>query len=177
MNQFHTPKINVTQHNHMRHWIWVSWNRILQSVGEYNVRQRNRKVAICSLPDIVQKMWWNCISQDICNVTHFLLAMGEDVMRLSHSNAQCDLLAVHWKRCNKTVTTMHNVAHRLLVKGRDCLLQNVWCHSLAVGHIKGCDETAFYKVCKITYLLLVIGKHMMRLHFTECVMSLTPCWS
>ena len=66
------------------------------------------------------------------------------------------------------------------------------CHSLAVGHRKRCDETAFprcamsltcywsyermwsiimlaafHKMCNVTHNLLVIGKDMIRLPFTE----------
>ena len=59
----------------------------------------------------------------------------------------------------------------------DCLsLENVQCHSLAVHHGKRCD--AFYEMCNITHLLLVIGiEDVMKLPFTESAMSLTPCWS
>ena len=69
------------------------------------------------------------------------------------------------------------------------------CHSLAIGHRKICNETAFYKMCNVTHILLVIGKHafhrlcnvthillvmgenVMRLPFMKCAMSLTFYWS
>ena len=41
------------------------------------------------------------------------------------------------------------------------------CHSLADGKKKGCDETAFHKMCNVTHKLLVIGKDVMRLPFTN----------
>ena len=49
------------------------------------------------------------------------------------------------------------------------------CHSLAVGYRKRCDEIAFHKMCNVTHSLLVIGKDLMRLPFTKCVMSFTRC--
>ena len=59
----------------------------------------------------------------------------------------------------------------------DCLSQNAQCHSLAVGHRKICDETAFSKMCNVTHLLLVIGKDVMRLPLPKFSMSLTCCWA
>ena len=35
------------------------------------------------------------------------------------------------------------------------------CHSLAVGHRKRCDETAFHIMCCVTHLLLVLGKDVL----------------
>ena len=53
-------------------------------------------------------------------------------------------------------TTMHNIAHLLLVIGKDTAFhKNMQCHSLAVGHSKRCGETAFHKRCDITHFLLV----------------------
>ena len=49
----------------------------------------------------------------------------------------------------------------------DCLSHNVQCHSLPVGHRKRCNETAFHKMCNVTHKLLVIGKDVMRLPFTN----------
>ncbi len=40
----------------------------------------------------------------------------------------------------------------------NCLSQNVQSHSLAVGHRKRCDETAFQNVCIVTHFLLVMEK-------------------
>ena len=74
---------------------------------------------------------------------------------------------------------MHNVTHWLLGIGKDVmksLSQNVQHHTQAVGHGRRCDETAFHRICNVPHKLLVIGKDMMRLPFTKCAMSLTPCW-
>ena len=145
-------------------------------------------------------MRWDCISQNVpchsqpvghrkgcdenaihrmCKVTHSLLVIRKDVMRLFH------------KMCK--------VTDLLLVIGWDCLSQNVQCHSLPVGDRKRCDETTFHKMyiivqchshtvgdrkrcdetacrktCNVTHKLLV---NVMRLCFTRCVISLTCCWS
>ena len=170
-------------------------------------------------------MWWDCLSQHeqchslavgdrkrcnetafhkMCNVTHKLLVIGKDVMRLSFTkcamslttcwsyekmwwdclsqNVQYHSLAGgHWKGCDETVFhKMCNVTHKLLAIGKDVMrLPFTTCasHSLAVGHRKRCDETALHKVCNVTHKLLVIGKDVMRLPFTKMVMSLTSCWS
>ena len=40
----------------------------------------------------------------------------------------------------------------------ECILaQNVQCHSQTVGHRRTCHETAFHKMCNVTYLLLVMS--------------------
>ncbi len=44
------------------------------------------------------------------------------------------------------------------------------CHSPAVGHRKRGDESAIHKMCNVAHLLLVIGKDVMRLSFTNCAM-------
>ena len=77
----------------------------------------------------------------------------------------------------------------------DCLLPNVQCYSHTVVHGKRCDETAFHKVCHVTYilfshrkrrdettihkmcnlthlLLVIVWKDMMRLPFTKCLTHL-----
>src|SRR6266576_2249447 len=76
-----------------------------------------------------------------------LLVIGEDVMRLPFT--KCALLLTSFWSLEKI--------------SQDCLSQNVQCHSLAVGHRKRCDETAFHKMCNVTHKLLVIGKDVMRL--------------
>ena len=40
-------------------------------------------------------------------------------------------------------------------------------HSLAGGHRKGCDETAFQKMCNVAHTLMVIEKDVMRLLFRK----------
>src|SRR6266576_2066690 len=111
-----------------------------------------------------------------------LLVIGEDVMRLPFT--KCALLLTSFWSLEKI--------------SQECLSQNVQCHSLAVGHrkrcdetafhkrfnvthlllvigLKRCDETSFHKMCNITHLLLVIWKGVMRLPVTKCTMSLTRC--
>lgn len=73
---------------------------------------------------------------------------------------------------------IHNVAHKLLVKGEDgweFISQNVQCHSQSVGHRITChDEIPFHNV---TYKLFpVVERDVMRLLFTELAMSPTICW-
>ena len=50
----------------------------------------------------------------------------------------------------------------------NCLSQNVECHSLAVGHRKRCDQTAFHKMCNVTHLLLVIRKDVITAFHKMC---------
>ena len=168
-------------------------------------------------------MWWDCLSQSVqfhslavghskgceatsfhrmCNVTHKLLVIGQNVMRGLFTKwamsltccCWCDEKIFHkfamsltpcwWKEiCDERAChKMFNVTDKLLVIGKylmRTLLINVqsWCCSLAVGHRKRCDEIAFHKSCNIkAHNLLVRGK-VMRLPFTKCAMSLTSCWS
>ena len=61
---------------------------------------------------------------------------------------------------------MSNVTHFLLVIRKDvmeCPSQNVQCHSLPVGHRKGCDKAAFNKICNVTHFLMIIGTDAMSL--------------
>ena len=52
-------------------------------------------------------------SQTTCNVTHFLLVVGNDVMRLLLQTVQCHTQAVdHRNRCDEA-TKMCNVTHKL----------------------------------------------------------------
>ena len=128
---------------------------------------------------------WRCDDttfHKMCNVTHILLVIGKDVMRLLLGNVQCHSLAVGHREWYDE-TAFHkvcNVTHLLLVIGKDVmrlpftkcamlltcywssgmmwwdsLSQNVQYHSLAVGH----------------------RKDLMRLPFRRCAMSLTSCWS
>ena len=57
----------------------------------------------------------------MCNVTHRLLVIGKDVMRLSVT--KCDLQPVgQRKRCDETAFhKMCNVTHKLLVIGKDVM--------------------------------------------------------
>ena len=61
----------------------------------------------------------------------------------------------------------------------ESLLQNIQCHSLAVGHRKRCDETTFQRMCNVIFthkLLAITGRYVMRLPYIECAMPLTSCW-
>jgi len=164
-------------------------------------------------------------------VTHFLLVIGQDMMRLPLTKCAmlltCYLLVIGKDDMSAFHKTF-NVTHKLFkfVTGKDVmrleftkcamsltscwsyigkgvmrLSQKVQCHSLAIGHRKRCDETAFHKMWNVTHLLwvmgkkcdetafhkmcnvivtnnlLVIEKDVMRLLSTKCAMSLTTCWS
>ncbi len=73
----------------------------------------------------------------------------KDVMRLPFTKCAMSLTPC-WsqERCDEShETALHktcNVTHLLLVIGNDVMsesaLENVQCHSLAVGHRKRCDE-------------------------------------
>ena len=146
-------------------------------------------------------MWWVYFPR-ICNITHFLLVIRIDVMRLP------------FIKCAMSLTNYWPLERMWW----DYFSQSVQCHSLPVSHsqkrydetaihkickvtcfllvIGKCDETAFHKMCNVIYSLLVIGKnvmrlpltnvqchslavghgkYVMRLPFTACAMSLTPC--
>ena len=92
-------------------------------IGEYLIRLPFTECAMLLTAYCSQgKMWWDCCSQ----------------------NVWCHLLSVnHEKRCNGTpFHKMCNITHSLLVIRKDgwgCLsLENVQCHSQAVGH-KRCN--------------------------------------
>jgi hypothetical protein len=139
----------------------------------------------------------------MCNVTHFLLVIGKDVMGLpSQNDVQCHPLPVGCRK-RHDVNTFHKmynvqVTYMLLVIRKDVMRYATCPNSqVAVGYRKRCDKTAFHK-CDVTHLLLVIGKdlmklpftkcanvahnllvienNVMRLLFTKCAMSLTACW-
>ena len=59
----------------------------------------------------------------MCNITHKLLVIGKDVMRLPFTIVQCHSLAVGGrKRCDETgFHKMYNVTHLLLVIGTDVM--------------------------------------------------------
>ena len=59
----------------------------------------------------------------MCNVTHKLLVIGKDVLRLSFTKVQYHLLAVgHGKRCDEIAFhKMHNVTDKLMVIGKDVM--------------------------------------------------------
>ena len=54
--------------------------------------------------------------------------------------------------------------------------KNVQCGSLAVGHKKRHDETAFHKRYYDSLPVHYAIEDVMRLPSTKCVMSLTDCW-
>ncbi len=99
----------------------------------------------------------------MCNVTHNLLVIRKDDIRLPLTT------------CAISLTACLSYANMWW----DSLSQNVQCHhSLAV--VIGKDVislTGFHQICNVTHNLLVIGKDVIRLPFTKCAMSLTFCWS
>ena len=124
------------------------------------------------------EMWWDCSSQNVqchsqtvvrktadetafhkmCNVTHCLLVMEKNGMRLPFT------------KCAMLPTSCWSWEKMWWVTFRKCEF-----HSLPVSHRKRCDETAFHKIWNVTNFLLVIGKDVMKLPFTECAMPLTSC--
>ena len=128
-----------------------------------------------------EKMWWDCLSPNvqcnslpvshrkrcdeaafhkICNVTHKLLVIAKDVMRLPFTT------------CTMSLTSFGNREDVMRLPFTKCaMLLTSFVHS------KRCDETNFHKMCNVTHSLLVTGKYVMRLPFTRCAMSLTRCWS
>src|SRR6266550_2078575 len=85
----------------------------------------------------------------MCKITHFLLVIENDVMRLPFTtmhNITHFLLAM----MRLPLTKMYNTTHSLLAIGKNVMRQpfTIMCNvtgSLAVGHRKRCDETAFHK--------------------------------
>ena len=167
-------------------------------------------------------MWWDSLSQNVqChlqafghrkrgdetifhkmwNVTHSLLVIGKDVIRLCFTKCAMPLAACWtdekmWWDCLSQNSMSFTRCRSQENMWWDHCSKNVQCHSLAIGHIKDvmsylsqmckltccgrrkrCDETIFHQVCNVTHFLLVIGKDVMRLSFTKCAMSLTRCWS
>ena len=173
---------------------------------------------------VIEKTWWDWLSQNVqshllagvghnrkdvmrltqmFNVTHFLLVIGNHVMR------------AHFRKCAMTLTrcwsyentyVMRLSCTKYAMSLTDCwsqekmwwdylYKQNVQCHSQTVGHRKASDDTTLHKMCNttywllvmrkdvmwncfpemfnVTYILWVIGKCVRRLHFTKCVMLLT----
>ena len=79
-----------------------------------------------------KRMWWDHLHK-IYNVTHILLVIGKDVMRLI------------FMRCAMSLTTCWLKENR----SWDCPLQHVQYHSQAiqVGYRKRCHDTSFHKLC------------------------------
>jgi len=85
-----------------------------------------------------------CIDVDkMCNVTHFLLVIDNDMKGLSFTNVQYH--SQTRKRYDET--GFHKICNPSLAD---------W---------KRCDETALHKICNVTHKLIVIGKNVMRLPF------------
>ena len=120
----------------------------------------------------------------MCHVTHLLLVIWKDVIKVPFKNVQCHSQPVcHSKGCDDIAfQQMCNDTHSLFVIEKDviyCFSQNVQCHSLAVGNRKRYSEsheTAFHKMCSVTHSLLIIVKDVMKLPFVKCAVTLlTPC--
>ena len=164
-------------------------------------------------------MWWDCLSQNMqchslavghrkrsdetafhkmCNITHLLLVVGKDWMRLPSTKCATHILLVIGKdlikqnvQCHsqsighRTISdetafhTMCNATHNLLVIEKmwwDCLSQHVQCHPHPVVEDWRCEETAFHTMYNVTHSLLVIGK-CDETAFHQICKSLTPCWT
>jgi hypothetical protein len=87
------------------------------------------------------------------NVTHSLSVIGKHMMRLHITKSAMSLACCLSK--GKDVIRI------------DCLSQNLQCPSLAVYHMKKCDDTAFRQIFNLTHSLLVIGKDVMILPSTK----------
>ena len=88
------------------------------------------------------------------NVTHLLLVMGKDRMRLPFlQNAQGHSLTIgHKKQCDD-LAAFHdvcNVTHLLLAIGKKVISQNVQCDSQAVYHKKRFSETTSHNNVQLT---------------------------
>ncbi len=106
------------------------------------------------------KMWWDCLSTDVMGFP-FTNCVMSLTLNWSYEKILDDETTFH-HMCNVTY-------YFLLVTGRDvmrlqCLLHNMQCYSLPVGHRNKCDETAFHKTCYVTHLLLAIGNHVVGLN-------------
>jgi hypothetical protein len=155
-------------------------------------------------------MWWDCLSRNvqcpshaevghmescdetafhkICNVTHKLLVIGKNVMRLPHKMCAVthrllvigkDVMRLPFTKPVMSLTScwssekmwwdcfspnVQYYSHKLLVIGKDGVSQNLYCHSLPVGQRKkNMMKLPFDKICNVTHTLLVIGKVVMRL--------------
>jgi len=112
-----------------------------------------------------------------CNVTHKLLFIWKDCLSY---NVHHLLPVGHRKDVMRLLHTMFNDTHSLLVIGKmwwDCLSQNVH-YLLPVGHRKDVTVGLLYMMFNVTHcFLLAIWKDAMRMTFTKCALSLTPCWS
>ncbi len=100
----------------------------------------------------------------MCNVTHFLLVIGTETPFEKMCNDTYKLLLVIRKdimRLSFTTCAMSLTVCWSQVKM--CLSQNVEHHSLPISHMNWCDVTAFHRMCNVTYLLLVIGRGVMRM--------------
>jgi len=159
------------------------------SVIEKNTLNSCSAILQCYSHTVDHKMIWS--ETAFHNVTHSLLVIWKDVMRLPFTkcamsltrcwskeeiwwdylwqNVQCHSLAFgHRKRCDEAAFhKMCNVTHSLLVIGTDGmkLFTNVHCHSQAMGHRKICDETSFQQICNVTHFLSwwYVGKYVMSL--------------
>ena len=154
------------------HWLWV-WKCVMklpfakchsQAVGH---RKRGHKTAFHKL----------------CNVTHMLLVIGKDVIRLPFIKGAMSLtFCWSWERMSWGYLLQKVQCHSHAVMGKDIMrlpfTQGTMSCSLAVGHKQRCHETAFHKMCDVTHRLLVIGRNVMRLPFTKCAtLLLTLCCS
>ena len=96
----------------------------------------------------------------MCSVTHFLLVMGKDVIRLSWQNVQCHsqpishMMRLPFTKCILLLTSCWSYE----TMWSDCLWPNGHYHSLAVSHRQQHDEIAFHTMCNVTHFLFVMWK-------------------
>ena len=107
-------------------------------------------------------MWPDCLSENVQCLSHLLLIIGTDMMRLPFTQyMQCHSLAIgHGKRCDEIA--FHNC---------ETSFTCYWSKEMMW------DETAFDKMCNVTCFLVIIGKDVISLCITRCAMSLACCWS
>ena len=126
------------------------------------------------------RLWWNCLANNHCTVTHWLLVMEWDGISWQISLQHYDSLAVghgmgwdevgtksvychslpvsHEMRCDETAwkkITEFAATHHLLVMWWEVPIQcrkSVHCHSQTVDHGMICDETAWQKITEPLWL-------------------------
>ena len=117
------------------------------------------------------EMWWDHGRAEInvsVQVTHTLLVMGWDVMRL-HGRIKCSVsLTCYWSWDVMRLKGSWNkiVTYILLVIGWDMMrLHGCQFHSQAVGHGMSWDEAALWnKMAAFTHSLLIIWWDMTNMH-------------
>ena len=189
MNQHHSPG------NQGKLYKWEKWTQ---------VRLVSRTEILQSMVIMVQRTWkrggnmltfWYTMHQTFMDWGHMLRM--QDKFNITHKLLVKQKMSWDW-------LSVENVQfHSQAVGDRNNTMRQPFTkyanHSLAVGHRKRWDKTAYYKCATcVTHILLVIGKDVIRQSFTkctiysqavdqgkdvirlpfgECEMSFTSCWS